>query len=334
MIYLKNTIDGFKLVIGGFVMNIVLPLTMLIAVRVPTYEDDEAKTKEALYFYIYLIVYHLALAAIRYWSLFMSNWWRENITVCMLVAVITQVLLCHRWVYNLDEDVDFDYNEMSEKQKAWYVWCWIEVAFFYSTIIGAALFTFIRSWFPVIMRVQGNLLIDDVEHTDFLDVESLMIDLFNMISAPFIISLMLGQLCYGHFEGDLYSTTIWQKTSNWFSFVQMILFGFGFFCPRATLYRSAWWNEWMPKASYYAVYICMYVIPVSIIALSLKTAVTDGMQPAEIFFLICQVGTIAWFTVDFMGAFEFYSDRCEEVKKAITKMNDYLKENGIIIEND
>ena len=184
-------------------MNIVLTLTLLIAVRVPTYEDDEAKTKEALYTYIY----HLALAAIRYWNLFRSNAWRESITLCMMVAVITQVLLCQRWLYNHDEDVDFDYNEMSDKQKAWYVWCWIEVSFFYSTIIGAALLTFIRSWFPMIMRVQGHLLVDDNEHTDFLDVESLIIDLFNMIAAPFIISIMLGELCYGNFKGDLYRTS-------------------------------------------------------------------------------------------------------------------------------
>ena len=35
-----NTIDGFKLIIGGFVMNIVLAIAMVATVRPPTYEDD------------------------------------------------------------------------------------------------------------------------------------------------------------------------------------------------------------------------------------------------------------------------------------------------------
>ena len=205
MIFLKNTIDGFKLVIGGFVMNIVLTIAMLCAVRPPTYDDDEARTTEALWTYVYLIFYHLILATIRYWNIFGSNYWRGNITLWMMFAVITQVLLCQRWIYNYDDDTD--YNQMNSRQKAWHVWCWVEVAYFYSTIIGAALFTLIRSWFPMIMRIQGPLLVDDVENSDFLDVESLMIDLFNMIAAPFIISLMLGQLCYDNFDGNLYSTS-------------------------------------------------------------------------------------------------------------------------------
>ena len=59
------------------------------------------------------------------------------------------------------------------------------------------------------MQMSGPFEVEDVEHVDYLDVESLMIDLFNMIAAPLIISCMLGQLCYAHLTGDLYSTSRW-----------------------------------------------------------------------------------------------------------------------------
>ena len=69
MIYLKNCIDGFKLIIGGFVQNVILMLVMIICVRSPTYEYEE-RTEEAMIVYIFLIFYHLLLAIIRYWNLF------------------------------------------------------------------------------------------------------------------------------------------------------------------------------------------------------------------------------------------------------------------------
>ena len=102
-----NMIDGFQPMIGSFVMNTVLIFVMLMAVRAPTFEDDAERTTEALYTYIYLIVYHLALAAVSYCNSFLSKYWRKSITVWMLIVVITQVMLCTRWIYNNIYDSDF-----------------------------------------------------------------------------------------------------------------------------------------------------------------------------------------------------------------------------------
>ena len=90
----------------------------------------------------------------------------------------------------------------------------------------------------------------------------------------------------------------------------------------------------MPKATYYAVYVCMYAFPISIILLSITTLATEGMQPAEIFFLLCQVGTIAWFTIDFIPTFEYYSEQCEETKETVTKILDYFKGEGFVIDSN
>lgn len=44
MLYLKSAVDGFKVVLGGVVLNIIVLLTICIAVRPPEY-DDEEKTR-------------------------------------------------------------------------------------------------------------------------------------------------------------------------------------------------------------------------------------------------------------------------------------------------
>ena len=73
----------------------------------------------------------------------------------MMATVVVTIYLCHNWIY---VDLEADLELQNKKQKDWYVWCLIEVAFFYSTIIGGAIFTMIRSCFPMILRVQGPLL--------------------------------------------------------------------------------------------------------------------------------------------------------------------------------
>ncbi len=55
------------------------------------------------------------------------------------------------------------------------------------------------------VQIQGPLLEAKNEHVDFLDVESLVIDLFNMVAAPFIISIIITRNCYIHLSGELYT---------------------------------------------------------------------------------------------------------------------------------
>lgn len=133
----------------------------------------------------------------------------------MMLTVTVIILLCQRWIY-----IDLEVLGLETKrQREWYVWCWIELAFFYSTMIGGAILTLIRSWFPLTLRVESPLLVPENEQVDFVDIESLMIDLFNMISAPFIISIIIGTQCYVNMSGDLYTMSAWQSASNWLSLV-------------------------------------------------------------------------------------------------------------------
>ena len=64
MLYLKSSVDGFKVVLGGVVLNFVVFLTICIAVRPPEYETEE-KTRAAKWLYGVLIAYHLIFAIIK-----------------------------------------------------------------------------------------------------------------------------------------------------------------------------------------------------------------------------------------------------------------------------
>ena len=44
MINLRSVVNGFRVILLGFVQNFVLALTMAIVVRPPIYEDDEELT--------------------------------------------------------------------------------------------------------------------------------------------------------------------------------------------------------------------------------------------------------------------------------------------------
>ena len=108
-------INGFKIVIGGMFLNIVVPIAMVIAIGLPpTYEDDSDKTILAVCTYIYLILYHLVQSAVSF-GLFVRIDRAGSITTWMMLTVVTIVLVFQRWIYTHEVE---DYNSMSDKQKA------------------------------------------------------------------------------------------------------------------------------------------------------------------------------------------------------------------------
>ena len=40
MLYLKSAVDGFKVVLGGVALNLIVFLTICIAVRPPVYDSE------------------------------------------------------------------------------------------------------------------------------------------------------------------------------------------------------------------------------------------------------------------------------------------------------
>ena len=71
----------------------------------------------------------------------------------------------------------------------YYIWCYIEVAFFTTTFVSASIFTLFRACFKMPIQIQALVTKSDNINVDFLEVESLFLDLLNMITAPVLINL-------------------------------------------------------------------------------------------------------------------------------------------------
>ena len=116
------------------------------------------------------------------------------------------IWLRDRYLYAIP---DSDLQEMSTKdegrQVAFYVWCYIEVAFFTSTFFTAGIFTLCRSFAKMTFSIQTPLTNDENINVDFLEVESLFLDLLNLTTAPLLINLQLYWFCYNRFEDSPYA---------------------------------------------------------------------------------------------------------------------------------
>ena len=94
MLYLKSSVDGFKVILGGFVMNLVIFLTLIISVRPPEYPDAD-KTKLARNLYIILVVYHFCFTVIKYLTEFICpRIFVERSALIMIFAVALLTYLC------------------------------------------------------------------------------------------------------------------------------------------------------------------------------------------------------------------------------------------------
>lgn len=94
MINLRSVVNGFRVILLGFVQNIVMALTMAIVVRPPIYEDDIELTTQAKRLYYLLITYHIIMAIVRYCSLFLFKELRSKMTLFMMISVFIVSNIC------------------------------------------------------------------------------------------------------------------------------------------------------------------------------------------------------------------------------------------------
>ena len=108
----------------------------------------------------------------------------------MLAVVAINIWLRDRYLYNVP---DIDLREMVTKdqgrQVAFYVWCYIEVAYFTSTFLTAGIFTLSRTFAKMSLSCQSPLTDFKNMNVDFLEVESLFLDLLNLTTAPLLMNL-------------------------------------------------------------------------------------------------------------------------------------------------
>ena len=99
MLNLKSVIDGFKVVIGNWMVHIAALLTMIIFVRPEEYNDDHGRSDRAMGIYIALIIMHIVLALVKFIKMFVTDEISIITPVFMLLVVIMTIYMCEDWFF-------------------------------------------------------------------------------------------------------------------------------------------------------------------------------------------------------------------------------------------
>ena len=143
---LLSTVDGFKIVIGSWIINLAALLAMLIAIRAPPAYDDPYLDKEATWTYCLLILMHAIMSFVKVWSLYIGTYFWDKQTILMLFVVGIQILICRNWLYNEDRDSLLTVP-LTDQQKKFETWIYLEYILIYSNVAGAIMYIFInRVW--------------------------------------------------------------------------------------------------------------------------------------------------------------------------------------------
>lgn len=107
MIVLNSIIDGMQVISGGFIMNLVLFLSMIFLMlgRLPDYAEDTARTSDARLIYYMLLCYHLCYGLLRYLVTLLTD--HPKVTdflkiakyLFLFVAVYLNVCVSEGWVF-------------------------------------------------------------------------------------------------------------------------------------------------------------------------------------------------------------------------------------------
>ena len=260
MINLNSLVDGFAVIIGSYLMNAIMFLTLLFAVRVPDFDDDRNAVKP----YLLVVFLHFALSVLRYHNLYYSNVSFILISVAMFAVVGTIVYLSSHWIYTSE----LDPAALTNEQCQFYVWTFIEVFYFMSTVFAAFLF--------ILISVFGRMQVDVSTPTvpekgegEFIVMQSFMIQLFSQIvSVPFI-NFVLTSNVSPSLNCQPREAHSFLHPIAYLAFLQVVLFILGFFKTRVSLYRATWYNNIMPELCHYSIFVALLVLPVVNIALSI-----------------------------------------------------------------
>lgn len=186
MHYLKSSIDGFKVVLGSYMQHILCIIMLAAAVRPPTFDGDDDRTRNATILYGFLFPYHLLIGAVKYLYMDMFATMADKISVMMFLCVVLQIYICQYWVY-MPETF---YAGLTSKQQTFELWLLIEVLLFYGNIMGGTFYTFLSTIRPTTMKLRYRTLkMDGVG--DYCDSNLLAIDLTNVVFVPCFVGFVL-----------------------------------------------------------------------------------------------------------------------------------------------
>ena len=101
---LQSTVDGFKIAMGSWIVNLAALFAMIIAIRwPPSYEDDD-RDRLAKQTFVMLLCMHALVCTVKVHALYFGDYWWDKQTMMMLFVVGMQIWICSYWLYNEDRE--------------------------------------------------------------------------------------------------------------------------------------------------------------------------------------------------------------------------------------
>ncbi len=138
---------------------------------------------------------------------------------------------------------------------------------------------------------------------DYLDSQMMMLDLFNLMFSPAIVTYFLNIVVFTYFESYLNDKAALDIV-NWLSLAQFFFYTLGFFVTRASETRSTFYMKVMSEITYAAMIISTVVIPILILIFLCWTMLTSQkVTDLLVYCSLAQLGTIIWVLIDFREPF-------------------------------
>ena len=148
MIYNVSVTDGFVPLLGPLPLQFCMIFTMLVSIDVPLDADSDLKNEHANSIYMLMLINHILIFIIQVFSHFAGDrtfqkWLPALNTFVLMLQLFTIIRISSDWIFNSRETVYYDASTWDK----FYVWIYMEFAFFISYIISNVSFLIIRGVF-------------------------------------------------------------------------------------------------------------------------------------------------------------------------------------------
>ena len=209
MIIINSPLAGFSIVLNSWMTQLTMFLAQcvyafLFVLDPPHYDDPALEVQVWLTFWG-LLVWHLALACVKY----KARVERKRVpfvTVLMLIQVCILAYLIEDWIYN-------PFNGRGKvPQLRWFAWVIFEVSVFLAAILGCMLSLIFRALFPLF---YGDKEATGREAKDILEQYCPSVDKFNMFMGPGFSYGVLDLLMHELMEKSHPEKDISAKYNHW-----------------------------------------------------------------------------------------------------------------------
>ena len=124
MINYYSVVNGLKVMLGNFVIQLALAAAMFCYGKPPVYEDNPVKTDAAQRIYLELSFARPLFAVVAYLNAYNYRYSTVLVSICIFIQVYIYIETCMNFIFAQGEK-SYDISEMNAEQRAWAMLMWL-----------------------------------------------------------------------------------------------------------------------------------------------------------------------------------------------------------------